>query len=425
MTTKFTEASGVEAKDFISDFHQTWEFGATAHNGVDRQAGTKAHGELRDWFTAKARAAGFEIKIDSIGNVFALLSFVDGADYVLTGSHLDSQPLGGRFDGCFGVIAALHAAIELKRRVEEGALEPIYNLAVVDWFNEEGARFAPSIMGSSVMCGLFDLDEMLDVCDSKGITVKAALESIGYLGSDVAPSAAAYAEIHIEQGRLLERNATAIGAVTQSWYTQKLYVDVIGEQSHTGATIMADRHDALPAAALIVLKTEQVVEEFEPEQIVTSVGQFDVEPNSPIVVPRQVSLVIDLRAHRRSDVEKARRILVDYCAEVASSRNITIHAQDFDIRDHQVYPDDGVELTEKAAANTGISCMRIETMAGHDSVALNRIVPTVMTFVPSEGGVSHCEREFTSDRDLVNGLVVHTETLSRLLTGELDHLKKN
>ena len=165
---------------------------------------------------------------------------------------------------------------------------------------------------------------------------------------------------------------------------------------------MADRHDALPAAALIVLKTEQVVEEFEPEHIVTSVGQFDVEPNSPIVVPRQVNLVIDLRAHRRSD-----------------------HAQDFDIRDHQVYPDDGVELTEKAAANTGISCMRIETMAGHDSVALNRVVPTVMTFVPSEGGVSHCEREFTSDRDLVNGLVVHTETLSRLLTGELDHLKKN
>lgn len=423
MSTTFTEASGIEAQDFIDDFHRTWEFGATSHDGVDRQAGTKPHGQLRDWLSAQARAAGFEVRIDPIGNVFALLDFVDGADYVLTGSHLDSQPLGGRFDGCYGVIAALHAAIEIKKRVEAGQMEPKYNLAVVDWFNEEGARFAPSIMGSSVMCGLFDLEETLSIKDAQGITVKEALESIGYLGSDEAPSVAAYAEIHIEQGRLLERNATAIGAVTQSWYTQKLYVDVIGEQSHTGATIMKDRHDALPAAAMLVLKTEQVVEEFEPEQIVTSVGQFDVEPNSPIVVPREVKLVIDLRAHRRADVEKAREILVAYCEEVARARDITIEARDFDIRDHQVYPEDGVELTEKAAANTGISCMRIETMAGHDSVAVNRIAPTVMTFVPSEGGVSHCEREFTSDEDLVNGLVVHTEIISRLLDGELDHLK--
>ena len=419
MTTAITQ----DTEKFLADFHHTWQFGATSRNGVDRQAGTPEHGEIRDWFKKRAEQEGFETRVDNIGNVFALLIFKPGAEFVLTGSHLDSQPLGGRFDGCFGVISALHAAIELKQRVEKGELIPEYNLAVVDWFNEEGARFAPSIMGSSVMCGFFNRDEMLAVEDQQGVTVQEALESIGYLGSDEPPTAAAYAEIHIEQGRLLERHSIAIGALTQSWYTQKLNVKVLGEQSHTGATIMKDRHDALPAAALLVLKTEEIVGEFEDEQIVTSVGQFNVKPNSPIVVPREVDLVIDLRAHRREDVEKARQILVDYCQEVSKSRDISIEAVDFDIRDHQKYPEDGVVLTEKAAANTGVSCMRIETMAGHDSVPLNRRVPAVMTFVPSEGGVSHCEREFTSDEDLVQGLIVHTDIVSRLLTGDLNHLK--
>lgn len=418
-----TLAITTETAAFLEDFHETWKFGSTPNKGVDRQAGTKEHGQLRDWFVERAKEEGFEVRVDSIGNIFCLVDFVEGADYVLTGSHLDSQPLGGRFDGCYGVIAAFHAALQIKNQVERGMLKPKYNLAVVDWFNEEGARFAPSIMGSSVMCGFFDLEEMYAVTDSKGITVKESLESIGYLGSDSAPKAAAYAEIHIEQGRLLERHSVAIGAVTQSWYTQKLNVKVLGEQSHTGATIMSDRHDALPAASLLVLKTEEIVSLFNEDDIVTSVGKFDVKPNSPIVVPREVDLVIDLRAHRREDVEKARQILLDYSAEIARERDITIDVQDFDIRDHQIYPEDGVVITEKAAANEGISCMRIETMAGHDSVPLNRVVPTVMTFVPSEGGVSHCEREFTSDIDLEHGLLVHTGIVSQLLNGDLDHLK--
>lgn len=411
------------SEKFLSDFHATWAFGATERQGVDRQAGTKEHGEIRDWFVAKAKEYGFEIRVDNIGNVYALLNWIEGEDYVLTGSHLDSQPLGGRFDGCYGVIAALHSALELDAAVKAGELQPKYNIAVVDWFNEEGARFAPSIMGSSVMCGFFDREEMLAVKDPKGITVEEALTGIGYLGSDEAPKPAAYAEIHIEQGRLLERNNVSIGAVTQSWYTQKLKVAVLGEQSHTGATIMADRHDALPAAAEIVLKTEEVVADYPEEQIVTSIGQLDVLPNSPIVVPREVNLVIDLRAHEKEHVLGARQTLIDFCEEVAKKRDITIKAEDFDIRDHQVYPIEGVELTEKAAANTGVTCMRIETMAGHDSVPLNRVCPTVMTFVPSEGGVSHCEREFTSDEDLVQGLVVHTELLTRLVEGDLDSIK--
>ncbi|RNE49310.1 M20 family metallo-hydrolase [Corynebacterium alimapuense] len=405
---------------FLADFHDTYQFGATPANGVDRQAGTREDGQIRDWFRERAIAAGMEVRVDSVGNLFALYNWDPSLNHVFLGSHLDSQPLGGRFDGCYGVIAALHAAQEINARVQAGELEPVHNLAVVDWFNEEGARFQPSIMGSSVVAGSMDRDKILATKDSKGISVKEALEDIGYLGTDVAPIPTAYAEIHIEQGRLLERHKTEIGAVTQSWYTQKLLVTVNGEQSHTGATYMADRHDALAAAAEIVLKTEAVVDTFPAEEIVTSVGQLTVEPNSPIVVPRQVNMVVDLRAHLRSQVEEARTRLLEQFKEIEARRHLTVLAQDYDIRDHQHYPLEGIELTEKAAAEAGQSCMRIETMAGHDSVPMNRIVPTVMVFVPSVDGVSHCEREFTRDEDLVAGVKVLAEIASKLVSGSLD-----
>ena len=415
-----TAVTGLTDEDFLADFHHTTVYGATAAGGIDRQAGTAEHGAVRAWFRARAEALGMTVTVDGIGNQYATYRWLPDGPTVLTGSHLDSQPLGGRFDGTYGVITALHAAARLNDEVRAGRLDPVHNLTVVDWFNEEGARFAPSIMGSSAMVGIKDRDEMLAVTDVDGVTVRQALESIGCLGTDAAPDVAAYAEIHIEQGRLLERNHTTIGAVTQSWYTQKLVVAVKGEQSHTGATVMADRHDALVAAAKIVVFTEDVVADYEPEKIVTSVGQFTVHPNSPIVVPREVDLVIDLRASAAADVLSARDTLRRKIADLAAERDIRIDVEDFDIRDIQHYPLDGVELTEKAAADAGVSCMRLETMAGHDSVAVNRIAPSVMVFIPSVDGVSHCEREFSTDEDMVAGVAAFTQIAGRLVTGALD-----
>lgn len=415
-----TRTADVTDEDFLADFHHTTVYGATEAGGIDRQAGTADHGAVRAWFRERAEALGMTITIDGIGNQYAAYEWIPGEPTALIGSHLDSQPLGGRFDGTYGVIAALHAAARVNDEVAAGRLTPTHNLTVVDWFNEEGARFAPSIMGSSVMVGLLDREKALATTDPAGVTVKEALESIDCLGTDPAPEVAAYAEIHIEQGRILEREQTTIGAVTQSWYTQKLLVAVKGEQSHTGATIMSDRHDALVAASKIVLFTEDVVENFEPEKIVTSIGQFTVHPNSPIVVPREVDLVIDLRASKSQDVLDARDILRRQIADLAVERGIRIDVEDYDIRDIQHYPVDGVELTEKAAADAGVSCMRIETMAGHDSVAVNRIAPSVMVFIPSIDGVSHCEREFSTDADMVAGVTTFTQIVRRLVTGALD-----
>ncbi|WP_025134115.1 M20 family metallo-hydrolase [Leucobacter sp. PH1c] len=415
-----------QATAFLRDFHEVAAIGATPNHGVDRQAATAEDRETREWFRAFAERRGWEVRVDGIGNQFALIELVPGAPYALLGSHLDSQPLGGRFDGAYGVIAGLHAADRLVARHAAGASgapgtaqAPRLNLAVVNWFNEEGGRFAPSIMGSSVFAGLKDEAEMLAVQDLRGVSVREALDAIGYLGSDARPEIAAYAEIHIEQGRILEREGLPIGAVDASWHTQKLDIEVLGEQSHTGATLMGDRHDALLGAAKVIQRVHEVTDLFPPETLVSSVGQLTLEPNSPIVVARRVHLVADLRADDRDVVLAARdRILGDIRA-IEAEHGLVIHARDFDVRENQFYPEAGLALAEAVTSELGHAARRIRTMAGHDSVAMNRIAPTVMLFIPSVDGVSHCEREFSRDEDMAVGVEVLTEVAWRLVHGAL------
>lgn len=405
---------------FLQDFHHVATIGATEAGGVERQAATEHDRQTRTWFAGFAADRGWQVRVDGIGNMFALVELNPGAPYVVVGSHLDSQPRGGRFDGAYGVLAALHAADRIEARVAEETQPTNYNIAVVNWFNEEGGRFPPSIMGSSVYAGTMDRQKMLAVADLDGVSVAEALEAIGFLGTDEAPAAAAYAEIHIEQGRVLERENITLGAVDQSWYTQKLNVEVLGEQSHTGATLMADRHDALVTAAKVILLVREICDEFEPETLVSSVGRMTLEPNSPIVVARRVQLTADLRANDPDIVHAARDRLVQRFAELAEQDDITITATDFDIRPNRYYPQEGLELQEKVAADLGISIRRMQTMAGHDSVPLNTVAPTVMMFIPSVDGVSHCEREFTKDEDMVAGVAALTSVVWELVHGALD-----
>lgn len=404
---------------FLTDFHHVATLGATNNNGVERQAATAEDKLTRDWFAAFAKDRNWEVRVDGIGNMFALIELVRGAPFILLGSHLDSQPLGGRFDGAYGVIAGLHAAERVVERLHAEGSTPEFNVAVVNWFNEEGGRFAPSIMGSSVFAGTMDEAKMLAVQDLAGTSVAEALEAIGYLGTDERPELAGYAEIHIEQGRILEREGITLGAVDYSWYTQKLDIEVLGEQSHTGATAMADRHDALVAASKVVLLVHDVTAKFATEALVSSVGQLTLEPNSPIVVARRVHLVADLRSASPEIVAEARGSLLADIAQIAQDHDIRIKVNDFDVRGIQYYPQDGLELTEKVAANLGLEVRRIRTMAGHDSVAMNKIVPTVMMFIPSVDGVSHCEREFTTDADMLAGVAALSGVAWEMVHGAL------
>lgn len=408
------------SEDFLRDFHHAATIGATARSGVDRQAATDLDGEVRRWFAGWFRERGRDVLVDEIGNMFGLFEWRPGAPFVLVGSHLDTQPLGGRFDGSYGVIAGMHVAQQLDEAIGAGEVHtPRFNLAVVNWFNEEGARFAPSIMGSSVFAGLFDADEMLDVEDLAGVPVRKALADIGFLGSDPGPQTVGYVEIHIEQGRILEREGIDLGIVDSSWYTQKLDIEVLGEQSHTGATAMADRRDALVGASEVVLMVHEVTKDFPEEALVSSVGQLVVEPNSPIVVARRVHLVADLRSGSPEIVKEARQNLIDRIAALAGRNNLVINVKDFDIRPIRRFPEEGVALATRAIEGIGLTSRRIQTMAGHDSVALNTMVPSVMLFIPSVDGVSHCEREFSTDEDMVRGVAALKEVVLALLRGEL------
>ena len=405
---------------FLTDFHHAATIGATSNTGVDRQAATDLDGEVRRWFAGWFRDRDRRVLVDEIGNMFGLYEWREGAPFVLVGSHLDTQPLGGRFDGSYGVIAGMHLGDQLAQEIASGSLEaPRFNLAVVNWFNEEGARFAPSVMGSSVFAGLFELDDMLDVEDLGGTSVRKALADIGFLGADQGPEAVGYAEIHIEQGRILEREGIDLGVVDRSWYTQKLDIEVLGEQSHTGATAMADRRDALVGASEVVLMVRRVTQDFPDEALVSSVGQLVVEPNSPIVVARRVHLVADLRSGSPEIVQQARQTLLEQIEALAARDDLVINVKDFDVRPIRHFPPAGVELAERVVGDLGLSSRRIQTMAGHDSVALNTMVPSVMLFIPSVDGVSHCEREFSTDEDMIKGMTALKALVLEMLRGEL------
>lgn len=406
-------------EDFLQDFHHAATYGATSANGVDRQACTSADTQTRTWFSQWMGQAGFNVRVDAIGNMFGLVEWTEGAPFVFIGSHLDSQPRGGRFDGAYGVIAAMHAAKRLDAMVRRDGLTPKFNLAVVNWFNEEGSRFPPSVMGSSVFAGIFDRAQMLEVTDADGVSVREALDQSGFLGSDEPPTPVSYAEIHIEQGPILEREGIDLGLVDSSWYTQKLDIEVLGEQSHTGATAMADRHDALVAASKIVVMVNEVTGDFTPEALVSSVGQLNVEPNSPIVVPRRVHLVADLRSGDPDIVGTARATLVEKIADLAQQSDLTINVKDFDVRPIRYFPEEGVELTGRIAADLGYTTRRMQTMAGHDSVSMNTMVPSAMVFIPSVDGVSHCEREFSTDESMLYGVDMFTRLAHELVEGAL------
>ncbi len=405
---------------FLDDFAAMSQFGATAAGGVHREAATADDGRTRkflaDWFDRH----GFTTTVDAVGNMYGTVELVPGAPCVLVGSHLDSQPTAGKYDGAYGVLAAAYAVYEVAECVERGSVTSQFNLAVVNWFNEEGSRFSPSLMGSGVFIGKFDADDILKVTDRSGVSVQDALSDIGFHGDATPPEAVSYAEIHIEQGPILENTGTTIGIVTANWAARKYSITVHGEQSHTGATHMALRHDALVGASRIVLAARELTTQFPEQALLASVGEFDVEPNSPIVVPSKVTMAIDIRSSDPEVLEQAHEKLLAAVDSVNADGEVWVSIDTSALRPSTSYQIEGVELAEEAAESLGLSCRRMLTMAGHDSVNLKDVVPTVMLFVPSVDGISHSEKELTHDSDLLDGVKMLAETVARMVRGDID-----
>lgn len=409
--------AGEAGARFLRDFAALSMIGRSAGGGVDREAGTIADHESRAWWAGWLEANGFDVRMDRIGNVFGLHTFVPGAPYVLLGSHLDSQPLAGRFDGAYGVLAAGHAARAVAGRVAMGDITPAVNVAVVDWFNEEGSRFSPSMMGSSVATGKLALEEALAITDATGTSVADALKPDATFETPL--QVANYAEIHIEQGRILEDSGKTIGLVDGTWAASKYLVRVHGDQAHTGATIMADRHDALYGAALTVVAARELTDRVTAGKLHTAVSTMQVLPNSPVTIARFAEFNLDLRSDDEDVLEEANRLLQEEFARIEKTARVTIErtlTHEWGLRS---YTPAGVALATTAADAAGLPASRILTVAGHDSTNMKDVVPTIMLFIPSIEGISHNEKEDSTDADAMAGVTMLAEVATRLVQGEL------
>jgi N-carbamoyl-L-amino-acid hydrolase len=409
---------GVEDFEAFAElFARSSAIGATAGGGLHRLAASAQDGQARDMFRLWLMEHGFEVRIDAVGNIFGLMTFNADAPYVLCGSHLDTQPNAGRFDGVYGVLAAAVAIAGIARQLRERGEQPRLNLCVVDWTNEEGARFQPSLTGSSVFTGAMPLQQALACRDEQGVTLGAALEAIGYRGRDAAAvPVAAYVEIHVEQGSELERAELAIGVVRETWAALKFRVRFDGEQNHTGPTPMANRRDALLAAAhaIVAVRAES---ERHGLRMHSSVGRMSIHPNSPNVVPSRTTLLVEFRSPSvellQGAAERFRQTLARIAAETGTRMEVEDSQSRSPLKLHAGLSDLAHEVSTLLALPAGDSV----TVAGHDAISMSRVHPTCLVFVPSSSGLSHNEAEFTSEEDLRNGLRLLTALLYRICTG--------
>jgi N-carbamoyl-L-amino-acid hydrolase len=373
--------------------------GATPKGGVKRLALTEIDRAGRDRFVGWAREAGLEPRVDTIGNIFVKRRGAQpDADPVVIGSHLDSQPSGGKFDGAYGVLAGL----EVIRTLNDAGIGTRAPIEVAAWTNEEGSRFTPTMMGSGVFVGAHPLEQVLAQKDLDGITVKEALQRIGYAGTASPHKVGAYFEAHIEQGPVLEETRTTIGVVQGALGQRWFDVTVVGQDSHAGPTPMETRRDALLAASRLVVEVNRIATTF-PDYARGTVGQMQVKPNSRNVVPGEVRMSTEFRS--AADVTLS--AMVEEYARVAKTVEAACRVS-IEIREVVHFPPskfapDLVGSVRDAARALGFSHRDIVSGAGHDAVYLSRVAPTAMIFVPCEGGISHNEIESATPADLTAG----------------------
>ncbi|WP_338923134.1 Zn-dependent hydrolase [Pseudomonas silesiensis] len=395
------------------------QLGATAKGGVCRLALTDLDRQARDLFVRWCEEAGCTVSIDGIGNIFARRAGRNPERApVMTGSHIDTQPTGGKFDGCYGVMAGL----EVIRTLNDLGVQTEAPIEVVVWTNEEGSRFPPCMMGSGVFAGKFDLQDTLSKQDEQGLSVGSELQRIGYAGSRavLGHPVGAYFEAHIEQGPVLEDRETTIGVVMgclgQKWFDLTL----TGVEAHAGPTPMHLRKDALVGAAQVVSAVNRIAHAQQPHACGT-VGCLTLHPGSRNVIPGQVQMTIDLR-HLHADklqamVDEVRQVIEDTCQQHGLSYELTPTA-DFPPLD---FDPACVAAVRQGAEQLGLSHMDIVSGAGHDAIFVAELGPAGMIFVPCEGGISHNEIENAAPQDLADGCAVLLRAMVNAAQGQGGH----
>ncbi|QEA37621.1 Zn-dependent hydrolase [Pistricoccus aurantiacus] len=388
------------------------EIGATPAGGSCRVALTEEDRQGRDLFIEWCRTLGCEIRIDRMGNIFAQRPGTDPQRLpIACGSHLDTQPHGGKFDGVYGVLAG----VEIFETLNDQGIETAAPLEICVWTNEEGARFAPPMISSGVFGGTYELDYGLSRQDADGITLGEALESIGYAGTLPCGGhrLGAFLEAHIEQGPVLERQAETIGVVTGVQGSRWYRVTFHGQDAHTGSTPMAGRRDALVSAAHAIQAVRDIAEQQAPSAVAT-VGRIDCSPNSHNTIPGEVALTVDMR-HATIDTLDIMETQLHKAVNVAAQQEGT----DIEIQRIMATPPvhfDArcIEAVAEAASKLGYPHRRMLSGAGHDACHVARVAPTSMIFVPCAGGLSHNEAESATPEDLAAGANVLLHALLEL-----------
>jgi N-carbamoyl-L-amino-acid hydrolase len=378
------------------------EIGATEKGGCDRQALTDLDSEGRHLLARWAAEAGLTVEVDRVGNMRCLRPGRDPSRLpVAIGSHLDTQPSGGKFDGVLGVLVGL----EIMRALHEAGAETEAPLVLVNWTNEEGARFSPPMMGSGAAMGMFPEAEILAKTDPTGAVFGDELRRIGW-GGEAEPQSlqalGAYFEVHIEQGPILEDEGLDVGIVThasaQAWFE----VTVTGAEAHAGGR-MAGRRDALVAASRVVAAVERIA---TAEGARGTVGRLVLSPDSRNVVPGRVWLSVDFRADDHDTLARMEAALRDAAAEVSAERGVEAAVEPFWFAPVTPFDPVLVERLRKAAAARGLPHRNMPTVIGHDAVYVARKLPAALLFVPCVGGLSHNEAEAITPAWAAAGLAV-------------------
>ena len=392
----------VAQKRLREDITQNADFGEIpVEEGSSRTVltGTEANKRAREYFVEKLREAGLSVRIDAVGNIagrWVPATADPNAPAVATGSHLDSVPRGGIFDGVLGIYGGLEAV----RALQEADVNLENPIDVVCFTEEEGSRFSDGVLGSSVASNQRTIEEALALEDEDGVTLQEALEEIGFRGDGRIEAGRwdSWLELHVEQSQRLENTGTSVGIVTSITGTIRCLIEVIGEANHSGCTPMNDRQDALTAASEIVLDvertTQNTVEEYG-ETVVGTVGKLDVAPNAINVVPGKVEMGVDVRDVQYESMEHIVSQLRESLGRIEQERDVvTTFERPYDIQPIDM-ADRCIQALHSAADISTTDALELHSGAGHDTMHIAKVTDAGMLFAPSRGGISHSPLEWT------------------------------
>lgn len=384
--------------------------GAIAGNGVNRETLTKADKSARDLFAHWCREAGLVLGVDQIGNMFCTRAGADASlDAIAIGSHLDTQPTGGRFDGILGVLAGL----EICRALDDAGIVTRRPITLVNWTNEEGSRFTPSMLGSGAYAGRFTPDFAFDREDKDGVTVRQALAQIGYAGSEAIAERKfhAHLELHIEQGPVLEAAGCDIGVVTGSQAMSWNEIVIHGRPAHAGTTPMYARLDPFDAA--LRLLSAMFAAGHERKDARVTVGGIQTRPHSHSTIPKTVTFFLDLRHPDQAELDRLIGLFEEQ-ASLLTGAGFTVVRDEFGASGAQAFDERLVDAVRRAAGASGYTWQNIVSGAGHDAIYVNAVCPSAMIFVPCKNGISHNPAESITSEQATAGTQVLLDAVLEL-----------